>query len=258
MLLLTDKDFRKLPGIYIFRNIINGKEYIGQSMDIKYRFVKHKCDRRAVIHKAFIKYGIENFQVYVEYFPNATDEELGEMEKNLIKECCTMVPNGYNVAEGGVINRGWKMSDDAKKHLSKINKGKPSLIKKMVSMFTKSGDFVKTFDSIKSASVSIGILSSGISACCTGIQKSAGGYVWKFDDGSQSQTNNETYLNLKTKKVSQFSKDNVFIKTWDSASEAGRNFTINRSRISACCTGRKKSTGGFIWKYADDNQLENT
>ena len=42
MLLLTDKDFRKLPGIYIFRNIINGKEYIGQSMDIKYRFVKHR------------------------------------------------------------------------------------------------------------------------------------------------------------------------------------------------------------------------
>ena len=60
----------------------------------------------------------------------------------------------------------------------KINKWiDPNL--KPVIQFTKNGDFVKEYKSIKEASLENNIDSTGISKCCTGKTKIAYGYVWK-------------------------------------------------------------------------------
>ena len=49
--------------------------------------------------------------------------------------------------------------------------------------------------------------------------------------------------------VLQFSKDGTFIKDWPSISEASRKLGIARTHICACCKGRIKSSGGYVWKY---------
>ena len=49
--------------------------------------------------------------------------------------------------------------------------------------------------------------------------------------------------------ILQFSKDGEFIKEWQSAREAQRKLGIAQQSICACCQGKLKSAGGFIWKY---------
>lgn len=51
------------------------------------------------------------------------------------------------------------------------------------------------------------------------------------------------------KPIFQLSKEETFIKEWSSGKEAGETLKIQGSDISACCRGRLKSAGGFIWKY---------
>jgi len=41
----------------------------------------------------------------------------------------------------------------------------------------------------------------------------------------------------------------VFIKTWDTAKQAGDALNINAQGIGQCANSRAKSAGGYIWKY---------
>ena len=47
--------------------------------------------------------------------------------------------------------------------------------------------------------------------------------------------------------ILQFTKDGTLIKEWSSAHEAYRQLGI--SHICQCCKGRRKSAGGFVWRY---------
>lgn len=38
------------------------------------------------------------------------------------------------------------------------------------------------------------------------------------------------------------------IKEWKSAAEAANDLGLNSSHISTCCCGKRKSTGGYLWK----------
>lgn len=51
------------------------------------------------------------------------------------------------------------------------------------------------------------------------------------------------------KAVYQYSKEYKFIKRWSSFSQVENELGIHHSNIVACCTGRRKSTGGYIWSY---------
>lgn len=54
------------------------------------------------------------------------------------------------------------------------------------------------------------------------------------------------------RKVNQYDINNNFIKQWNSIKEAHRDLNINDANITRCCKGIYKTTGGFIWRYADE------
>lgn len=57
------------------------------------------------------------------------------------------------------------------------------------------------------------------------------------------------------RQVEQYTLDGIYIKTFDSLSEAGKSMlNINNANlnVSACCNGRNKTAYGFIWKFAVD------
>ena len=49
--------------------------------------------------------------------------------------------------------------------------------------------------------------------------------------------------------ILQFTKDGTLIKEWPSAWEACRQLGIAQSHICKCLKGRRKSAGGFVWRY---------
>ena len=56
----------------------------------------------------------------------------------------------------------------------------------------------------------------------------------------------------KSKEVVQIEKQNgSVIKTWDSATEAAEFLGIFNTSISMCCHGKLKTSGGFLWKFAE-------
>ena len=89
-------------GIYKITNKINGKTYIGQSVNIERRFSEHKVSShnpKSLIHKALNKYGIENFEFSI--VDECEENQLDEKEIFYIKQYNTSAPNGYNVQFGG-------------------------------------------------------------------------------------------------------------------------------------------------------------
>lgn len=64
---------------------------------------------------------------------------------------------------------------------------------------------------------------------------------------SETMTNN-TY---NCKWVIKLSKNNEILHFYPSTAEAARANNLYQANISACCLGKHKTTGGFIWKYAE-------
>ena len=49
--------------------------------------------------------------------------------------------------------------------------------------------------------------------------------------------------------VKQFNRNGVLIKEWDSMKDAADFVNTQASNISACCSNKRKTAAGFIWKY---------
>ena len=71
-------------------------------------------------------------------------------------------------------------------------------------------------------------------------------------ENSNFGTRNERMGYSLSKPILQYSKSGDFIREWKSAAEVERVLGINNSDIIQCCKGRRKSSGGFIWKYKEE------
>ena len=70
-------------------------------------------------------------------------------------------------------------------------------------------------------------------------------------ENSNYGSRNEKVADSRSKPILQYSKSGDFIREWKSAAEVERVLGINNSDIIQCCKGRRKSSGGFIWKYKE-------
>ena len=95
--------------IYCYTNKINKKRYIGQTMNPRQRKSAHKSsafnekspEYNSPLHRAFRKYGYENFSYDVLEKDINTFEELNTLERWYIRSFNTKIPNGYNILDGG-------------------------------------------------------------------------------------------------------------------------------------------------------------
>ncbi len=92
--------------IYCIKNKITNKSYIGESKkkDVNWRWSEHKKNIKnnkgcPALRDAVIKYGIENFEFSVIIV--CFDDDRFIYEKEYIKKYNTVVPNGYNITNGG-------------------------------------------------------------------------------------------------------------------------------------------------------------
>jgi len=60
-----------------------------------------------------------------------------------------------------------------------------------------------------------------------------------------------THKGINKKKIIQLSKNDEKIKQWDSIQEASELLNIPRNNIYCVLCGKRKSAGGYHWKYKD-------
>ena len=53
----------------------------------------------------------------------------------------------------------------------------------------------------------------------------------------------------KSKPIIQYDKEGNFIKEWECANDVERVLGISNKHIGSVCLGKRKSCGGYIWKY---------
>ena len=69
--------------------------------------------------------------------------------------------------------------------------------------------------------------------------------------GVQKRTTPIVKRGHKKTPVCQYTTEGVLIKTWESMCEIERVLGIPTSRISECCSGKRGSCKGFVWKTAE-------
>ena len=88
----------KICGIYLIRNKVNGKCYIGSSANISRRWATHKCPstwkKSCELYRDFQQYGLENFSF--EILEECASNELLKKERYYIESLGT-IEEGYNI-----------------------------------------------------------------------------------------------------------------------------------------------------------------
>jgi group I intron endonuclease len=127
--------YTKEAGIYIFTHKVNGKKYVGESLNIYIRMNVHvKMDIQSVFHNALRKYGWDGFDLKIMYFPDITKKDLLDLEETFIfLESSLVSEHGYNVCERGNDTSGYKHSDETRKRMSEARKNMSFETRKKIS-----------------------------------------------------------------------------------------------------------------------------
>lgn len=212
--------------IYRWTNKINGKKYIGQTVNPRKRYLQHYNGERAdnqIIDRAILKYGAENFDYTVLLTIHAdTREELRELldeaEIALIRleQSYYKTGLGYNMTLGGLSRGNFEHTEETKIKLSRIKKGK------------------KLSETAK----------KNIAEGHRGLKLT-----------ELHKTNLQKAHKADMRRIRQLTVDGVLIAEYDSIKAAERTTGINRGGISACINGKQQRTTGrdgvsYTWKIA--------
>lgn len=164
------KDYKKISNlccVYQIKNKLNNKSYIGSTINLHNRIIRHLWYLKHNIHhspklqQSFNKYGIENFEVNI----------LCELEKNkhiqiLEEEYIKMlesVDKGYNIlSTTKPSSYGFKLSEEQKR------KAIQKSCKKVIAFDRYSGEKIREFDSVRQAATFFNTSTSNISRVCKG------------------------------------------------------------------------------------------
>lgn len=215
-------------GIYLIRNKINNKVYIGLSVNIEERWQHHRSlylkkennkEKNKPLYLAFNKYGIENFDFQI--LEECSISELSEREKYYIKlyDCCVLdgYDKGYNLTRGG---EGHLTND----YYYIYELWKTGLNQKTIAQIVKTDE-----------ATIIRALNS-------------------FNIDSHTRRSRSTTQTMKTrcKPVKQYDKNMNYIACYDSIQEASKITNTDKGDIGKVCVGKRKSAGGYVWRWKEE------
>ena len=258
--------------IYCITNKINGKKYIGQTVNWNTRkreHLKYFYTEKSALHSAIIKYGVENFEMeqilsFTAINRHVCLELLNWFEIYYIRKYNTLTHQfGYNVSEGGKGNPGVHPSEETRKILSERKRTKEAIEKaiknipdnrRKVLMFDLKGNFIRKFNSITDAIKYFGKnpkYTSGFYAALKDSHHSYCNHLWRYEDSSDYSMVIESYSDKRTKTIYYYTKDKELIASYPSAIEASKQTgicikTINNS-LEGECKGRERRSN--YWSH---------
>ena len=253
--------------IYMWRNKVNQKLYVGQAKDFRERTKKHKRasfnknrrDYYYPLHNSIRKYGLENFEICIlefdlsDYYEmDKKETEMGEKEVFYIKKYDTLVKNekGYNITTGGRSGNKFagKKPEEMKevsKKMSEAHKGEKAYQCRKVICITNG----EIFDYIQQAAEKYGVNRHSIGDCCNHKYNSAGiidgkPAVWMYLEDYE-KLSEEEINKIKNEEVPNEGRPKAVIctttgKIYESAGEASRQTGTNRIGITRCCNEKQK------------------
>lgn len=125
--------------IYVLRNKVNGKCYVGQTLNLSQRLTHHQAkSAKLVISSAIKKYGWDHFELLSWDIPASW---LDDMEQAMIARLDSLSPKGYNRDSGGTNGKqrhpetrrqlsraltGRFIPETARRNMSLAHKGQPN------------------------------------------------------------------------------------------------------------------------------------
>jgi len=246
---------------YIYRilNKLTKKCYIGEtkSKDVIWRWNQHR--QKIEINKgcpalrdAVKKYGIDNFEFSVLII--CFDDDRFKHEIEYIKKYNSVVPNGYNITNGGEGGgfQGKTHTEEVKNIIKNKLKQKyidnPDLKKQMSERNKIVMSTPEVRDKIKN-----GILNSEKWKKVIE-DKRIGNYEQVKHTEERKNKISESLkkynANNNKIKIKQYDINNNLLNEYTSISDASRKTSIQRKMISLYLRGKTNIAGGFIWKYA--------
>lgn len=240
-----------MTGIYLIKNKITKKIYIGSAISINKRWNVHRCELRnnkhhsILLQRAWNLYYEEAF--IFEILEICSKEKLVEREQyyldtlnpeyNICKiaESCTgRVLNESSRLKISIGNKGRKHSEETKRRMSEYKKANPVIfteeIRRKISD-SKKGDKNPMFGKKFSEEHKSKISESNKNKFHTQESKHKIGLANSIE-------------------ISQFSLEGEFIRFWSSTMEVERNLDgFKGSGITRVCKGSRKTYKNFIWKY---------
>ena len=233
-------------GVYLLLNKINGKIYIGRSVNLckrirgEYKYCSptsyHSNNR--IITKAIRKYGWENFEVSILEFDDKNN--LTDLEIYWINHYDATNPNiGYNILKFGNESTGYKHSELTKQKISKSNMGKYC--------GDKNPMFGKSHTALTKQLMS----------------KKAKNRAPTFKNKHHSDEAKKRISLANGKNVKQIDKKTLrVIRIWNSPREAARMLFPHKKTISTAAAiynackivnvdSSRRSSCGFYWEYTD-------
>jgi group I intron endonuclease len=213
-----------ISGIYVIKNVVNGKFYLGQSQQLNKRKSVHFTDLRFNRHRnkhlqrAYNRYGESNFKF--EVIVNCSPDELMLEEQKLL-DLYGNTSLCYNIATDATAPmRGRKHSEVTKSLIAAGNRGRS------VSKETR------------------GRLSAARKG--KGHSDEVRRRIGLAHFGSKSP---------RARSVIQLTLDDVFVKSWECISDAERAVNPGARKssgnITACAQGKSLSAYGYRWKFVN-------
>ena len=269
-----------MTGIYLITNMVNGKIYVGQAVDIEKRWGYHKAKLNGGYHsnkhlqRAWNKYGADSFSFTV--LTECAEEQLNTMEEYFIF-CLDSYDSrvGYNKNYGGGSGRP---TEETKRKLSENNAMKRPEVRKKVSESSKiaqnrpevkrkMSESMKGKNNPMYGKTHSAETKNRISESHKGKTHSAE-TKRKISETMKGNKNNlgKTFSAETKKRMSESAKNRKDNKTpvigihkvtgliveYPSTMEAGRITGIYNGSIVKCCKGALKSAGGYTWMYAEE------
>ncbi len=118
-----------------------------------------------------------------------TKRKIGAAHKGKIVSDATRQKMRENHADNSGEKNFWygkHLPESTRRKISESRIGNEWAIRKSVIQYDLDGVYINTYKSMAEAHRKTGVSTAGISQCCNGIQKQAGGYVWRVKDEQRS------------------------------------------------------------------------
>lgn len=237
--------------IYLYTNKINGKKYVGQTVDFNKRHKEHinssyNQNHRAYncyFHNVIRKYGINNFEIEILIENLQNQEELNYWECYYIVEFDTLAKNGkgYNLASGG--SNGNPYAGKTEEELAEIRRKQSEVY------HNKSDEELAEVRRKQSEAHKGKTHSEETRAKLSEAKK---GKIFSEEHKKKLREvrkgKNKGEKNSRAILVDRFTLDGQYVDTMYPF-EYVQIFNFDASNISSCCKGKRKTHKGFIFKY---------